>query len=121
MPHPTKILPSLGPSSSILFSLLFCFVSFSASAVTCISTDNGSLNDPAIFGEYQNSHQDSACGKDFTLNYTVGSGTEVIWDDNKTISGTLVNQGTFNIQAPGLFEGELKNEGTLNIAPGTEV
>ena len=115
MPHPRKILPSLSPFGSFLFSLLFCFVSFSASAVTCISTDNGSLNDPAIFGEHQNSHQDPACGKDFSLNYTVASGTEVRWDDNKTLSGTLVNEGTFNIQAPGVFEGELENEGILNL------
>ena len=115
MPHPRKILPSLSLIGSFLFSLLFCFVSFSASAVTCISTDNGSLNDPAIFGKYQNSHQDPACGKDFTLNYTVASGTEVLWDDNKTLSGTLVNQGTFKIQASGVFEGELENEGILNL------
>ena len=115
MPHPRKFLPSLSPNGSFLFSLLFCFVSFSAFAVTCISTDNGSLNDPAIFGEHQNSHQDPACGKDFTLNYMVASGTEVLWDDNKTLRGTLVNQGTFNIQASGVFEGELENEGILNL------
>ncbi|MEC7563750.1 MAG: hypothetical protein VX662_08605, partial [SAR324 cluster bacterium] len=83
--------------------------------MTCISTDNGSLNDPTIFGKYQNSHQDPACGKDFTFNYMVASGTEVLWDDNKTLSGTLVNRGIFNIQAPGVFEGELENEGILNL------
>ncbi|HJO46437.1 MAG TPA: hypothetical protein QF683_17470, partial [SAR324 cluster bacterium] len=116
MPLLCIFLPCFRLIGAILLGGFLSLVSVSASATTCTNTSNGALNDPAIYGKFQNSRQDAGCGSDLSLNYTVAPGTNVSWDGvGGVLRGGLVNQGTLNLHAPVELEGFLKNEGTLNL------
>ncbi|MDP7136958.1 MAG: hypothetical protein QF560_01130, partial [SAR324 cluster bacterium] len=116
MPLHCIFLPCFRLIGAILLGGFLALVSVSASATTCTNTSNGALNDPAIYGKFQNSRQDAGCGSDLSLNYTVALRTNVSWDGvGGVLRGGLVNQGTLNLHAPVELEGFLENEGTLNL------